>query len=677
MAFFKKPEPGVLTYAGADYYAVECGGGGNCLFLSFAWLLNHYGVAGGPYVHGALRQQASQQLQNWAPVNANIPVIWDVKTHIFQGFATQNAIGLKLSPQHANALATDRVWGELGAAAALVAWLYAQGRDIEAHVLDGTQRHAHKFRASGAHGKPAAVIHLYFDGYVHYQALVPSTELNTVAASQVVANYADILTGHEPKLGKPTASLQNAKQPSKTTTMTVPKGTVLEIHHIDVGQGDATLIFIKNAAGDIAFSMLIDAGEIQGQVTKYLDTLIGVGNFRPLDALVITHPDKDHLKDAPNLLGNARYSSERAVLYDNGQPPSWDSEYQSYLNSAKRYVRKRPPLDADLLNFMGVNVRCIACNGVMRNGYEPDLSPYWLHSDFGGHGKSLSSEGKLPEFIPNAEKQMQDAFYPTDKNDYSIALFLEFGNFRYFTAGDLSGTYEDDAAYHVNYFYGPVSAWKAGHHGAQTSSWPRTVGYLQGRFCVLSFGSNNQHSHPHQAVIDHLENLNAAKIDCTYYGTGQATQIGKNGVGGKGTIIIRATEAAVATKEAFEVWTAKDQIWQVFECKRPATTNNLIDIAPSDKLGKASKPMSDEKKKEKADRKEQRRNEAAAKLRAALDDFAGRTVSDDTIKEHQKEFDAQVTLVLQASDDDAQAAKSAELLAKKWDIWQVRKKQKR
>src|ERR1043166_3787249 len=124
MAFIKKREPGVLTYAGADYYAVECGGGGNCLFLSFAWLLNHYGVAGGPYVHGALRQQASQQLQNWAPVNANIPVVWNFKAGIFQAFVAKDTAGLKLSQQQANALANDRVWGELGAVAALVAWLY-------------------------------------------------------------------------------------------------------------------------------------------------------------------------------------------------------------------------------------------------------------------------------------------------------------------------------------------------------------------------------------------------------------------------------------------------------------------------------------------------------------------------------------------------------------------------
>lgn len=233
---------------------------------------------------------------------------------------------------------------------------------------------------------------------------------------------------------------------------------------------------------------------------------------------------------------------------------------------------------------------------------------------------------KDKEYNPDsgAEAQLDDSFYPKDKNDYSIALLLTFGNFSYFTAGDLSSTFEKDVAYHVNYFYGPITVWKAGHHGAQTSSSPGTVGFLQGRFCVLSCGTDNMHGHPHQATIDHLESLNDLGVPCAYYATGQAQAgsskpqpgvLGKNGADDKGTIIVRARQAAVKDQEAFEVWTEKNNTskakdgWEQVVCdarKAPRTQNSQAAVQESSSSGKASKPLSEKKKQEKKDRKKQR-----------------------------------------------------------------------
>ena len=65
-----------------------------------------------------------------------------------------------------------------------------------------------------------------------------------------------------------------------------PEGSI-EIHYIDVGQGDATLIKCDGQ------TMLIDAGENDkgSQVWSYLKSQ----NVSKLDYVIGTHPDSDHI----------------------------------------------------------------------------------------------------------------------------------------------------------------------------------------------------------------------------------------------------------------------------------------------------------------------------------------------------------------------------------------------
>jgi hypothetical protein len=70
----------------------------------------------------------------------------------------------------------------------------------------------------------------------------------------------------------------------------------LEIHHIDVGQGDATLIVVREVApfledaAPIIRSVLIDGGKLNkgADVHQYLNTTVNLNN---LDIMIATHYD--------------------------------------------------------------------------------------------------------------------------------------------------------------------------------------------------------------------------------------------------------------------------------------------------------------------------------------------------------------------------------------------------
>jgi len=411
--------------------------------------------------------------------------------------------------------------------------------------------------------------------------------------------------------------------------------TVLEIHHIDVGQGDSTLILIKSYKKDIFKSILIDSGKTAKPITDYFDQLInrekdGEKYFRPIDILITTHPDKDHVGGAAGILTgkneatNITYTNPKAILYDNGTPfGKFDSNYENYLNCAKEkgFSRQRPPLGAPIeggkiLEEHGVTLRCLAFNGVMSNGYS-EGSPY--------HHPSLG-DLEADDFHPEEEQQMIEAYYPTNDNNLSIALHLQFGKFSYFTAGDLSDEYEKKVAHHINFFYGPVSAWKASHHGAKECTSEMVVGFLQGGVCVFSFGILNEFGHPFQAPIDHLENLNKAGVSCTYYCTGnilhrdlplrQYGKLGDHGRAGQGTTVITAFESDVKASEKFYVRSSSSN--DMYDLK--PRKQELLAVAPSKYKDKSGNPLSAARKATKATNRRKRAQEKLDDAVKALKD---------------------------------------------------------
>ena len=83
-------------------------------------------------------------------------------------------------------------------------------------------------------------------------------------------------------------------------------GGQLEVHFIDVGQGDAVLIKSADA------SMLVDAGD-DSKGTAIQNYLLKQGIER-LNYLVLTHPDSDHIGGAPVII--EKFEIDQVFLSD-------------------------------------------------------------------------------------------------------------------------------------------------------------------------------------------------------------------------------------------------------------------------------------------------------------------------------------------------------------------------
>jgi beta-lactamase superfamily II metal-dependent hydrolase len=272
----------------------------------------------------------------------------------------------------------------------------------------------------------------------------------------------------------------------------------LKIFVPSIGQGDATLI--QTPSGKF---ILIDTGPPHAGV--HLSPLLkklGVGR---LDAVLISHYDLDHLGGisdliaGPDQISNTKDDVEVSVSLDRGGTP-WDESpgYNQYLNILFEKNILRQTLNAgETIDFdPAIKIRCLAANG-----------------------KVWSKDGAISEVDLTPET------YAGQENAASIALLVEFGDFRYLTAGDLTGGgslngfLTPDIESLLSQAVGSVTALHANHHGSLTSSNPAFVSTTSPETVFIQAGADNSYGHPHEAVVRRWEQ-SGAQVFSTVNGWG-------------------------------------------------------------------------------------------------------------------------------------------------------------
>ena len=215
----------------------------------------------------------------------------------------------------------------------------------------------------------------------------------------------------------------------------------IEVHFIDAGQGDATLIKTGNHA------MLIDAGCEDGgtKLQMYL-TKQGV---EELDYLILTHPDSDHIGGADVII--SKFDCGMVLMPDLKKNTSSYRDVQSALKY-KSYDSIAPEVG---------------------DTYE-------------------LGEAKFTILAPC--KSYEDA------NNNSIALILKYGNSSFLFTGDAEEEAERDIL--NNGISIKADVYKAGHHGSKSSSSEEFVDVVSPKYAVISCGEDNDYGHPHAQTLN-------------------------------------------------------------------------------------------------------------------------------------------------------------------------------
>lgn len=233
-----------------------------------------------------------------------------------------------------------------------------------------------------------------------------------------------------------------------------PQDGSLEIHAIDVGQGDA--IAIRTPAGRW---LLVDTGPRtprgdagRDRVVPYL---LGRG-ARRLEALILTHPDADHIGGAEAVMD----AFQVGLVIDPGLPAGKDI-FVDLLAAARRADQR------------------------------------WIA---GREGIVFEIDGvEITMLFPFAHIDAS-----SDANDNSVVFRLAFGRFAALFLGDAPMAVEDALVERHGAGLGSAVL-KVGHHGSRTSTGEALLRAARPSVALVSAGRRNRYGHPNPGVLRRLE----------------------------------------------------------------------------------------------------------------------------------------------------------------------------
>lgn len=240
----------------------------------------------------------------------------------------------------------------------------------------------------------------------------------------------------------------------------VPENTkTLEIHVINVGQGDCFLIVSPSGR-----TVLIDAGNTgrgAGFVLPYLKNL----GIVSVDYIVASHYHSDHIGGLDEVVNDIGGSSHIiSAAFDRGGNYN-SGAFRDYINSiGDKRKTISPGQSIDLGD--DVKIKCIASNGDTLTGR---------------------------------------VYSGTDENTLSIVLVINFLSFDMYFGGDCTSAIEPSLAPYA----GDVDVYKVSHHGSATSSSQQLLDYLKPEVSVIAVGNGNIYGHPDTGTVSRLVDMNS------------------------------------------------------------------------------------------------------------------------------------------------------------------------
>lgn len=225
-----------------------------------------------------------------------------------------------------------------------------------------------------------------------------------------------------------------------------------EVSILDVGQGDSSLIRLKNK------NILIDTGgNINYDISKniLIPYFKSVG-IKKIDYLVLTHGDYDHMGEAINLVENFKV---KKVIFNCGPYNDLEEELIKALDKKK--------------------IKYYSCI------------------------KELNIDNNKLYFLQTKEYD--------NENENSNVIYTELNGYKFVFMGDAGVEKEKDIL--EKYNVSKIDVLKIGHHGSKTSSDKNFIDEMNPKYSVISVGKNNRYGHPNKEVLNNLDNSKIYRTD--------------------------------------------------------------------------------------------------------------------------------------------------------------------
>lgn len=280
--------------------------------------------------------------------------------------------------------------------------------------------------------------------------VMPSA-VTALAAAAAAAGL--IVACASPYWGRPAAAALLAVAGAVWWPLVRPERSWIEVHMLDVGQGDAIAIRTPQWRW-----IVIDAGNAwrtgddgQRVIVPYLRRRGG-----DVALLVLTHPHADHVGGAATVVRRLRVGG----ILDPGYVLPGDAYHDVIARTRERGVPWRTARAGDTLHVDGVRLVVLS----------PDSST---------------------------------AATATDANAASVVVAAEFRGVRILLTGDAEREVED----HLRRRWGAslrAEVLKVGHHGSSTSSSEEFLDLVRPRVALVSVGADNRYGHPGPDVLARL-----------------------------------------------------------------------------------------------------------------------------------------------------------------------------
>lgn len=282
-----------------------------------------------------------------------------------------------------------------------------------------------------------------------------------------------------------------------------PSGKELQVHVLDVGQGDSILII--SPEGKV---VLVDAGdEKSGKVV--VDALRRY-NVQQIDYFIATHTHPDHIGGAAEVLRNFKVGS---VLWNDFPPPEATTDEVAKQATDKKQGKnqpKSPPKPATqhgkVLKFPTVEAFDNFKGAVEQGGVELKKAEPDQKIDLGG-GAVLTVLAPIPP--PFTREQVIAARNGNESNANSIVMRLDYGDFSMLLTGDAEAQTEDRLVSRETNLAANVL--KVAHHGSKYATSEDFLKRVfradntQPKAAVISDGEFNRYGHPSQDVLARLK----------------------------------------------------------------------------------------------------------------------------------------------------------------------------